>query len=195
MTGRGRTGRLCAAVGLVLAVTTVPIAGAQEGGAGRAAPARAGVARFEGRDIDLRAGWGAAQACMVWNEAGVVECFRSAEAMQARERALSAPRGRPTRDTLSAFSTWSCSSPLRLYEHGYYGGRQLSFWDPGFWQNLGDWGFNDAVSSFRVGSCQAWMAEHSWGGGEWYPGNSSPWVSSPTMWPGWNDTISSIYNG
>ncbi|MFP5319990.1 MAG: hypothetical protein ACLGI2_17075 [Acidimicrobiia bacterium] len=189
-----RIGALCAAVGLVVLAAATPT-GAQEGDAAVARPApEPGSARFEGRQIDLRAGWGAARACMVWNEAAVVECFRTPEEMSAREEALAARGGRRTGDSVTASSTWSCSSPLRLYEHGYYGGRQLSFWDAGFWQNLGDWGFNDAVSSYRVGSCHAWMAEHSWGGGEWYPGNTSPWVNSPTMWSGWNDRISSIYN-
>ncbi|HEX6597293.1 MAG TPA: hypothetical protein VF045_10175 [Acidimicrobiales bacterium] len=160
------------------------------------APARPGIARFEGSEIDLRAGWGNAQACLVARRAGVVECFRSSAAMEARERQVAANRGAPRTDTMAAASSgWWCESPLRLYEHGFYGGRQLSFWDPGFWQNLGDWGFNDQVSSFRIGSCHAYLAEHSWGGGAWYPGYTGPYVSSPTMSSGWNDRISSIYNG
>lgn len=192
-----RTGSLIAVIGMTVAVAAAPTAGAQEGARGSGRWDRpAGSARFEGAEIDLRAGWGAARACMVWREGGVVECFRSPDAMAARERAVGAGRDKPADGTRSASSSsWTCSSPLRLYEHGNYGGRQLSFWDPGFWQNLGDWGFNDAVSSFRVGSCRAWMAEHVWGDGEWYPGNTAPWARSASMWPGWNDRISSIYNG
>ena len=186
---------MCAVVVLWTAMAALPAAGAQgraDGVTGSDRPP--GVARFEGAEIDLRAGWGEATACTVWRQGGVVECFRSPGAMEARERVMGAG-GDETEGGSVRSSSWSCSSPLRLYEHGNYGGRQLSFWDPGFWQNLGDWGFNDAVSSYKVGSCHAWMAEHSWGGGEWYPGNSGPWSRSPTMWPGWNDRISSIYNG
>lgn len=194
----GRVRILCVALGMaVVAMAAGPQAVAQ-GATARPSPsvdARPGIARFEGSEIDLRAGWGRAQACLVARQAGVVECFRSSAAMEARERQLGANRGGPPTDTMAtASSGWWCSSPLRLYEHGYYGGRQLSFWDPGFWQNLGDWGFNDEVSSFRIGSCHAYLAEHSWGGGAWYPGNSGSYVSSPTMWSGWNDRISSIYN-
>jgi hypothetical protein len=190
----GRVRILCAALGMAVVTAAGPQAVAQE--AAEVPSARPGIARFEGSEIDLRAGWGNAQACLVARRAGVVECFRSSAAMEARERQLGADRGAPRTDTMAmASSGWWCESPLRLYEHGFYGGRQLSFWDPGFWQNLGDWGFNDQVSSFRTGSCHAYLAEHSWGGGAWYPGYTGPYVSSPTMSSGWNDRISSIYNG
>lgn len=156
-----------------------------------------GVALFEGNWIDLRAGWGEAQACMVFQTAAIVECFRSAAEMAVREEEVSAVSASRRGDeaTLSTQSaSWSCSSPLRLYEHGNFGGRQLSFWDAGLWQNLGDWGFNDQLSSYRVGSCYVYLAEHSWGGGWWYPGNTSPWHWEASMISSWNDRISSIYN-
>lgn len=192
----GRVRILCAALGMAVVATAGAQAGAQEATEHEPVEARPGIARFEGAEVDLRAGWGEARACLVALRAGIVECFRSPAAMEARERHLRENQGGRRTDTKAATSSgWWCSSPLRLYEHGYYGGRQLSFWDPGFWQNLGDWGFNDEVSSFRIGSCHAYLAEHSWGGGAWYPGNTGPYVSSPTMWSGWNDRISSIYNG
>lgn len=193
-----RTGLACVVLAFAVVAVTVPQAVAQEGPAGPPADVGTppGIARFEGSEIDLRAGWGEARACLVARTAGVVECFRSNAAMEAREREVGARRsGRPGGEIAAASSGWWCSSPLRLYEHGYFGGRQLSFWDPGFWQNLGDWGFNDAVSSYQTGSCHSWLAEHAWGDGAYYPGNTSPYVSSPTMWSGWNDRISSIYNG
>ena len=52
-----------------------------------------------------------------------------------------------------AAAGYSCSSPLRLFEHSYYGGRQLLFFDRGYWQNLTDYGFNDQLSSYIVGAC------------------------------------------
>lgn len=189
-----RIATLAVAVGVMLAAT-LPAAGAVEIVEGPAEPTGGpGLAWFEGRQIDLRDGWGAATACMVWRERGVVECFRSAAAMALREAELSAGSTATGGSDSVSTASYSCSSPLRLYEHGSYGGRQLSFWDRGFWQNLGDWGFNDQLSSFKIGSCYAYLAEHSWGGGEWYPGDTSPWVWSPTMWSGWNDRVSSIYN-
>ena len=140
-----------------------------------------GLAMFEGRQVDLSRGWGEARACMV-RRAEPVECFRSAEAMSRREAGL-----------ITATASYSCVSPLRLYEHTWYGGRQLSFWSPGYWQNLGDYGFNDRTSSYKVGSCYAHLAEHSWGIGRWYPGYTGPYGWEPTM-PEWNDRVSSIYN-
>lgn len=150
------------------------------------APDARGLATFEGRRIDLAQGWGEARACLVWRAAGTVECFRSADALSRREADL--------QSSAVTAAAYSCSSPLRLYEHSWYGGRQLSFWDPGYWQNLGDYGFNDRLSSYKIGSCYAHLAEHAWGGGWWYPGNTSPWHWEPVMWSGWNDRVSSIYN-
>ena len=96
----------------------------------------------------------------------------------------------------------SCSTPLRLYEHGEFNyngtvsGRTLSFYDRGYWQNLTDvsFNFNDKTSSYRVGSCNAHLAEHTRGEGYWYPGNTNAWYSEGVMYSGWNDRISSIYN-
>ena len=52
-----------------------------------------------------------------------------------------------------AAAGYSCSSPLRLFEHSNYGGRQLLFFDRGYWQNLPDYGFNDQLSSYIIGAC------------------------------------------
>jgi hypothetical protein len=149
------------------------------------------LALFEGNLIDLTQGWGEAQACMVWS--GGVECFRSAEEMSQREAEIQGGGGTLAPASTASMSV-SCSSPLRLYEHTWYGGRELSFWDPGFWQNLGDYGFNDRTSSYKIGACYAHLAEHAWGGGWWYPGDTSPYHWEPYMISGWNDRVSSIYN-
>ncbi len=39
---------------------------------------------FEGEPIDLKADWGDAGACLIWNDVGVAECFRNEAAMDAR---------------------------------------------------------------------------------------------------------------
>src|SRR4051812_37022720 len=55
----------------------------------------AAMATFEGRQINLAQDWGDAKACLVWREGGVLECFRTEEALEAREAALA-----PLRDAL-----------------------------------------------------------------------------------------------
>lgn len=161
---------------------------------------RPAIATFEGRQIDLAGDWGEARACLVWRQGGVLECFRSEAALDAKEAQLRG--GRSARDGLNggedgateseAFrSSGYCSSSLRLYEHNWYSGRRLSFWDRGYWQNLADYGFEDRTSSYIVGGCYVYLAEHAWGGGWWYPGPTYPYAGEPVM--GWQDVISSIY--
>src|SRR5437899_2083614 len=60
------------------------------------------VALFQGRWIDLAAGWGAARECVV-APARPTQCFRT----HADARVLEASVGRPD---------VSCSTPLRLYD-------------------------------------------------------------------------------
>jgi hypothetical protein len=152
------------------------------------------IALFEGRRINLAEDWGDAKACLVWRQGGVLECFRSVEALDALEARLAPQRESPVRSSdgsLLAASSYSCWSSLRLYEHSWYGGRRLSFWDRGYWQNLYLYGFDDQASSYIVGGCYAHLAEHPDGGGWWYPGPTYPFAGEPVMW--WQDVISSIY--
>lgn len=147
----------------------------------------AALALFEGRLIDLAQGWGDAQACLVSEAASVVECFRDRAGLQARETQLQAQLASPA--TASA----SCSSPLRLYADSSYGGRELDFYDRGYWQNLSDWSFDNQLSSYKIGPCAAHLAENANGGGSWYPGTTSAGHNEPVMQSGWSDRVSSIY--
>jgi hypothetical protein len=152
------------------------------------------IALFEGRRINLAEDWGDAKACLVWRQGGVLECFRSVEALDALEARLAPQREAtaPSSDgSVLAASSYSCWSSLRLYENSWYGGRRLSFWDRGYWQNLYLYGFDDQASSYIVGGCYAHLAEHPDGGGWWYPGPTYPFAGEPVMW--WQDVISSIY--
>ncbi|MEA2686445.1 MAG: hypothetical protein QOE93_1640, partial [Actinomycetota bacterium] len=88
---------------------------------------------------------------------------------------------------------FSCSTPLRLFENPAYGGRQLWFYSRGYWQNLPDYGFNDQESSFIVGACSTYQAEHVNGAGAWYPGANAPNSGVPFMASSWSDRVSSIY--
>lgn len=154
-----------------------------------------GLATFEGTQIDLAADWGEAGACLVWQQAGGIECFRTEEEMDELAEQLEEA------DTLGGgfrISASQCSGWLRLYEHINYGGRVLQFRDRGFWQNLTNYGFNDKLSSYRVGPCGCHLAEHINGGGWWYPGNTSAGAVVSDMrqngrYPSWNDRVSSLY--
>ncbi|HEV2758899.1 MAG TPA: hypothetical protein VGV86_04955 [Acidimicrobiales bacterium] len=156
------------------------------------------MATFEGRTIDLAGDWGAATACLVWREGGVVECFRTNEELEARRAELSPGRpaaGPDASGAAVATYAYSCSDPLRLYDYTWYGGRQLMFFDRGYWQNLANYGFEDRTSSYIVGPCPAHLAEHGDGGGWWYPGDTSPGAGEPAMQWGWQNVVSSIYIG
>ncbi|MFL5962176.1 MAG: hypothetical protein ACJ757_04710 [Gaiellaceae bacterium] len=82
---------------------------------------------------------------------------------------------------------------MRLFADANYGGRELDFYDRGYWQNLSTWGFDNQLSSYMVGACGVYLADFSNGGGSWYPGNTSAGHHEPGMLSGWNDRVSSIY--
>ena len=58
-----------------------------------------------------------------------------------------------------------------------------------------DYGFEDRTSSYIVGGCYVYMAEHADGGGYWYPGPTYPYAGEPAMSWWWQDRVSSIYIG
>jgi hypothetical protein len=143
--------------------------------------------------------WDGAQACAV---AGAeVRCFSTESEMNAWLTAAAGETAAPSSGgigglaaivQMAAVAAPSCSSTLRLYEHGGFGGRILYFSSRAQWFNLSDFGFSNRVSSFRVGACSSYLADYNNGGGSWYPG-SSAWVSVGVMPSWWNDRISSIY--
>ena len=165
---------------------------------------RPAIAAFEGRTIDLGAGWEGATACLVWRERGVLECYRTigeargratlleAEARAAAARASVGARTTGASAASVAFSSW-CGGPLELYRNSWWGGQWIMFFDRGYWQNLGDYGFDDATSSYAVGPCYVHLAEHPWGGGYWYPGDTSPYAAQGWMYWWWDNRVSSIF--
>lgn len=143
------------------------------------------TAFFQGRRIDLTKGWGRARACLALPLKTL--CFRSSAALDrrlAREMIKTDGKVQPQA---------SCSSALQLFQHTLFGGRRLVFYGRGYWQNLGAWGFNDELSSYSVGRCSVHLAEHNYGHGYWYPGNTGAGSSEARMRSGWNDRVSSIY--
>lgn len=156
------------------------------GSAGAApAPASPSAARFEGRTIDLSKNWEEARSCLVWRAQNAVECFRTPQERDSRAQRLMARQNEQV-------AARSCRTPLHLYEHVRGRGRDLKFYDRGYWQNLDRYNFNDKTSSYRTGSCTAHLAEHNNGRGYWYPGNTRPRHYEPAMRRGWNDRVSSI---
>lgn len=174
-------------------------AGRQRSASGESSP---NLAWFEGTTIDLSKGWGAAQACLIWRQGGVAECFRTGPELDARAaelvsswQAATGASAAPGGTMEAEASSYSCSSSLDLYDYSWYGGRRGSFWDRGFWQNLADFGFDNRVSSYVTGACPTHLAEYAWGGGYWYPGYTGAWAAEPYMSAGWDNRVSSIYIG
>jgi hypothetical protein len=158
---------------------------------------RPAVATFEGRTINLAEGWDGARACVVWRGQGILDCYRTEAEGRARVRGLQASSGAraagaPGGETSFALSSNECGGPLELYSGTWWGGSWIFFYDRGYWQNLSDYGFDNRTSSFAVGPCYVHLAEHSWGGGWWYPGDTSPWGSAGWM-GSWDNRVSSIY--
>lgn len=148
------------------------------------------VATYNGSQIDLSQGWGTAQACLVAD--GEVECFSDRSGLLAREQQLTTQTSAAD-SAFASTATTTCSSPLRLYADANYGGRELDFYDRGYWQNLSTWSFSNQVSSFKVGACAVNLADGASGSGSWYPSGTGAGHWEPTMATGWNDRISSIF--
>lgn len=155
------------------------------------APAAAAV---DGRAVDV--GRREARACLVWEAAGVAECFRSEESMDRRIAELtgSALPARAVGGAGTAAAT--CPTALRLYEHTGYSGAVLAILDRGRWINLSSYGFDNRTSSYRVGACPAYFADSANGGGEWYPTSyTEAGDAASAMLSGWNDRVSSVSVG
>jgi hypothetical protein len=158
-----------------------------------------GEASFDGETIVLDDGsWDGARACAV--VADGVQCFATEAEMNAwlaggAGAAGAAAEGQTVQRAVfaqAATMALSCSSTLRLYEHGGFSGRTLFFSSRAQWFNLSLYGFANRTSSFRVGACSSYMADYNNGGGGWYPGGGA-FASVSVISGSWNDRINSIY--
>ncbi len=178
-------------IAMMATIAVLPAASAQAAkGAGTGESAI-----FEGVEIDLTDGWGEATACLIWEEIGVSECFRTEAQMDARiadlEAALAAP-GLSGGGMVAASSV--CAGYLRLYDGTSYSGAVLYLRDRFQWLNLSNWGFDQRTSSFKIGPCSSYFADWSNGGGDWYPtSHTQAFDQSPSMISGWNNDVSSVY--
>src|SRR5690242_19080620 len=75
------------------------------------------LVKFEGHWINLAKDWGAARACVVWEQAHAWACFRT-------EAELAQHVAQVKQTQVGAFSiAASCSSALNLYQDNNFGGR------------------------------------------------------------------------
>lgn len=193
------TGAVAILTMLLMAVTALPAVAASESHDRRNG---AGQARFEGRTIDLKRGWGDAHACVVWTQDGDADCYRTEQAARAAVERHDRAEARTAAATWSMASSldrramddpgpWAlfasqCGDWLTLYEHSGYTGRTLRFKDRGYYQDLADWGFANQTSSYRVGGCSATFRDAGW---DLYPGWTGPYASASSMSSGWNDRV------
>ena len=146
---------------------------------------------FEGEAIDLTAGWGAAEACLIWSDVGVAECFRDEAEMDIRIAELEKRLGLSDAE---AGRSSQCSGYLRLYDGSFHTGQVLYMRDRLQWINLSAYGFSNRTSSFRIGACSSYLADYNWGGGSWYSTSATQaWDVVYVMASGWSNRISSVY--
>jgi len=198
---RRRAGFVLVVVVTVFAMAATAASAANPESAG---PASA-VAVFEGRPVDLTAGWQDAQACLVWPEMlDAVECFSSEAQLEVRivELGGTLPRQQATAVTTrampraggSATAGSSCSSFVRLYDGTSYTGASLWLSTRFTWLNLSPFGFDQRTSSFKIGACSAYFADYADGGGAKYPTwatqayDVAAWMAS-----GWDNDVSSVF--
>lgn len=184
----------------VFSVTAVVVALAMVLSAGPAAgssrdEAESQVATFEGTPLVLAEGWGEAQACLIWNQVGVAECFRTEEEMDRRIAELDASAAMLDELSWEGLSAASvCSTYLRLYSGTNYTGSVLYLRNRFQWLNLSAYGFSNLTSSYKVGACSSYFAENANGGGAWYPTNLTvAYAQAASMISGWNNRVSSVH--
>jgi hypothetical protein len=180
---------------IAIAVLTVPFGHAQaiESAAPIEPPSdpEPWIADYEGEEIDLRFGWDGARAC----ETDGVEttCFDTEAEMLAASDAAAVGPAAP--EGASGLMRASCSSYLRLYSGPYYTGSVLALTTRYTYMNLSSYGFNNVVSSYRVGECSSYFFDYNNGGGLQYSGPTWAWSLSTLMNSGWDNRVSSVYIG
>ncbi|AQU66913.1 peptidase inhibitor family I36 protein [Streptomyces niveus] len=106
-------------------------------------------ATFDGRGINLADGWQGARACAVFAEDDV-RCYDTTEAAdrasgydRATDPLAARAEERGARAIPACANGWVC-----LYQYTDGGGRRLIFSDE-YWDNLGNYGFDNKTSSWR----------------------------------------------
>lgn len=174
-----RKGIVMFAVAMSLAYGTAPSSKAQADSNLERPGRTSRWARFDGRWIDLRAGWGEARACLIY-PGRATECFKTGQGLADRVDQLRAP-------------DLACGSALDLHDGTYLSGTKVSIYTRGLWINLSSVGFDNRTSSYVVGACPVDLASGTNGGGSRYPECLNPGCAEFVMLPGWNNVLSSVY--
>jgi hypothetical protein len=167
------------AVAACIGTTHIPYAAAANGGAS--------IATFEGRQIDLRKGWGNATACT--SDGVFTTCFRT-EAQLDQYLGESSVAARSALDGFGIESV--CSTALKLYTGASFGGSVLSLSTRSTIINLSTFGFDNQTSSYQVGACNATFYDGANAGTPIYPGSTVAGASTTSMVSGWDNRVSSV---
>jgi hypothetical protein len=175
--------RLVVPVAIVVALLPHGGVAAEEAGAGDP-----WLASYRGTVIDLRDGWGTAQACTT--DGATTACYDSEAEMDraAASWSTAAPASSAAVSLLA-----SCASSLRLYNGLSYGAPVLQLSTRGVAINLATYSFDNATTSYKVGACASVFYDGANGGGSVFPGNTGAGAQAASMVAGWNDRISSVY--
>jgi len=185
---RGETLALVFVVVVTAMAVASPVSASEATTSGGTAPV---VAMLDGDQVNLTVDWGEANACLVWEAAGGVECFRTEEAMDRRIAELEKELGIAGGENARASQ---CSGYVRLYDGTSYTGQVLYIRNRLQWINLSAYGFSNKTSSFKIGPCSSYLADYDWGGGSWYSTSATQaWDVASVMASGWNNRVSSIY--
>jgi len=123
-----------------------------------------------------------------------IRCFDTADDMAKSTGSKAGIRPQAREKSVSAAAIDCNGIPyywLYLYEHPNFGGRIIQFNDVNFWQNLGDYGFDNRTSAWwNDTDCYAHLADGAWGSG-------ALWTLPPVWWVGnmgwWDNRPSSLY--
>lgn len=157
------------------------------------------IAKFEGRDIDLSKSWEDATACWVHQDLSVT-CYRT-EAELDVAVALEQPTEMLTEASAglgegfaraNGFRAYSCSTSARLYKGSFYSYSLLYISSRHTWINMSWFGFDNTVSSYKIGACSMVFRSGSYGGGSTYWGGTSAWTWKSSM-GSWDNVLSSVY--
>jgi hypothetical protein len=230
MTSRAfRSLLLAPLLAIALSVPSVASAGASvqhraapaSTGQGTTSPGRAGAqgpgwAEYDGRQIDLAAGWGSAHACWVSHQATSTstQCYASAAAMSEAigvalpssatgAGATGSPATGATTAAAGSSGASGSASPatgaarplsetcgsgqvLYLYSGQSFSGNVLGISQANVWIDLASYGFADEMSSWINDSSCPATGEHTLGGSDMVMGARS---SSSYVGPTWNHQV------
>ena len=136
--------------------------------------------------LDMSKSWESATACAV-DDSGAV-CFTT----EAEMDTYLAPTTTAVASAVAPAVV--CPTSMRLYDGASYTGAVLYLTSQYTILNLGNYGFNNMTTSYKIGACSSYFYSSANGGGSLYPiGYTTAYDQYPTMLVGWNNAVSSVY--